>query len=161
MTDSDFIAFLEENVSYDKDSGVFSWKKKRQGVAIGKFGNLEKTGYVRVKFLNKKYLAHRIAWLMVYKQWPEDQIDHINGNRSDNRISNLRVVDQSGNSQNCQFAQKNNQSGYFGVHASGKKWRAQIRINKKLKHLGLFDTPELASMAYIEAKRSMHTTCTI
>lgn len=161
MTDKDFIEFLSINVFYDERTGLFSWKQKRQGVIAGKFGNLEKTGYVRVKLLNKKYLAHRLAWFIVHKQWPESQIDHINGNRSDNRIDNLRVVDQSGNSQNRRVKQKNNQSGYFGVHASGKKWRAQIRINKRLLHLGLFETPELASMAYIEAKRSIHKTCTI
>jgi hypothetical protein len=161
MTDQDFIEFLNINVSYDEQSGLFAWKQKRQGAIAGKFGSIEKTGYVRVKLLNKKYLAHRLAWFIVHKQWPDGQIDHINGNRSDNRIVNLRVVDQSGNSQNRRAKQKNNQSGYFGVHASGAKWRAQIRIDKKLKHLGLFDTPELASMAYIEAKRSIHATCTI
>ena len=161
MTDQDFIEFLDINVAYDQQTGMFSWKQKRQGAVNGKFGNLEKTGYVRAKVLNKKYLAHRLAWFVVNKQWPDGQIDHINGNRSDNRISNLRVVNQSGNAQNRRASQKNNQSGYFGVHASGKKWRAQIRIDKKLKHLGLFDTPELASMAYIEAKRSVHVTCTI
>lgn len=161
MTDQDFIEFLDINVAYDQQTGLFSWKQKRQGAVDGKFGNLEKTGYVRAKLLNKKYLAHRLAWFIAHKQWPQGQIDHVNGNRSDNRIANLRVVDHSGNSQNRRGKQKNNQSGYFGVHASGKKWRAQIRINKKLKHLGLFDTPELASMAYIEAKRSIHSTCTI
>lgn len=161
MTDQDFIEFLDINVAYDQQTGLFSWKKKRQGIVDGKFGNLEKTGYVRAKLLNKKHLAHRLAWFIVHKQWPEGQIDHINGNRSDNRIVNLRVVDQSGNSQNRRVKQRNNQSGYFGVHASGTRWRAQIRIDKKLKHLGLFDTPELASMAYIEDKRSIHSTCTI
>lgn len=161
MTDQDFIDFLDIYVSYDQQTGLFSWKQKRQGAVDGKFGSLEKTGYVRAKLLNKKYLAHRLAWFIVCKQWPQGQIDHVNGNRSDNRIANLRVVDQSGNSQNRRGKQRNNQSGYFGVHASGKKWRAQIRIDRKLKHLGLFDTPELASMAYVEAKRSIHSTCTI
>ena len=161
MTDQDFIEFLIINVSYDEQTGLFAWKQKRQGVIDGKFGNLEKTGYVRAKVLNKKYLAHRLAWFIVNKRWPDGQIDHINGDRSDNRIANLRVVDQSGNSQNRRTKQKNNQSGFFGVHISGAKWRAQIRIEKKLKHLGLFDTPELASKAYIDAKRSIHATCTI
>ena len=161
MTDQDFIEFLNINVFYDEQVGLFIWKQKRQGVIAGKFGNLEKTGYIRVKLLNKKYLAHRLAWFIVHKKWPEGQIDHINGNRSDNRIVNLRVVGQSGNAQNRRVKQKNNQSGYFGVYVSGSRWRAQIRINKKLKHLGLFDTPELASEAYLNAKRIMHSTCTI
>jgi hypothetical protein len=161
MTDQDFIEFLSANVFYDEQTGLFTWKQKRQGVTHGKFGNLEKTGYIRVKVLNKKYLAHRLAWFVVHGKWPEGQIDHINGNRADNRIVNLRVVDSSGNAQNRRSKQKNNQSGYFGVHSSGGKWRAQIRIDKKLRHLGMFDTPELASMAYLEAKRSLHTTSTI
>jgi hypothetical protein len=161
MTDQDFIEFLNINVAYDESTGLFSWQQKRQGVTNGKFGNLEKTGYIRAKILNKKYLAHRLAWFVVYGQWPEGQIDHINGNRADNRIANLRVVDSSGNAQNRRAKQKNNQSGYFGVHASGGKWRAQIRIEKKLQHLGVFDTPELASEAYLSAKRSIHATCTI
>lgn len=161
MTDADFIAFLDENVSYDKDLGTFSWKKKRQGVVSGKFGNVEKKGYGRVKILGKNYLLHRLAWFIVYRQWPKDQIDHINGDRSDNRISNLRVVDFSGNAQNRHGPQKNNKAGFFGVHVSGNKWRAQIRIDGKLKHIGLFDTPELASQAYIDEKRKVHVTCTI
>lgn len=161
MTDADFVAFLDQNVSYDKDLGIFSWKKKRQGIVCGVFGNIEKSGYIRVKILKKKYLLHRLAWFIVYKQWPENQIDHINGDKTDNRIDNLRVVDFSGNAQNRRGPQKNNKAGFFGVHVCGKKWRAQIRIDGRLKHIGLFDTPELASRAYIEEKRKFHTTCTI
>lgn len=161
VTDIDFIAFLDANVSYDKDSGAFSWKKKRNGIVDGVFGSIEKKGYFRVKILGKKYLLHRLAWFIVYKQWPEHQIDHINGDRADNRISNLRIVDTFGNAQNRHGPQKNNKSGFLGVHLSGKKWRSQIRANGNLKHLGMFDTPELANQAYIDEKRKIHATCTI
>ena len=146
---------------YDKYTGLFSRLMSARLSNNGFVGSIQTHGYRAISVNSKLYRAHRLAWLYVYGEFPKKQIDHINGNRSDNRISNLRVVSQSGNSQNRRASQKNNQSGYFGVHACGKKWRAQIRIDKKLTHLGLFDTPELASMAYVEAKRSVHVTCTI
>jgi hypothetical protein len=100
----------------------------------------------------------------MYGKWPEGEIDHINGNKADNRICNLRDVDRSTNQQNAKKAQSNNKSaGLLGVslHKSRNKFRAQITYDKKRHHIGYFDTAELAYAAYLSEKRRRHAGCTI
>ena len=91
------------------------------------------------------------------------EIDHINGNRTDNRIANLRAVTRGGNMQNQRRAHASNTSGLLGVYykPKNKKWAAQIQANKKRMNLGLFKTAEEAHTAYLKAKRELHDTCTI
>jgi hypothetical protein len=109
------------------------------------------------------YKAHRLVWLYVNGAWPTHSIDHINGIRDDNRIENLRDVPQKVNGENRRQAQRNNQSGYLGVswNRSRGKWAASIRTDRRLKHLGWFDSPEEASEMYLSAKRRMHVGCTV
>ena len=105
----------------------------------------------------KPVKLHRLAWLMVNRVWPNGQIDHINGMKADNRIANLRVVNNSQNKQNV-TAPVSNTSGYLGVsyHKKSGKWAANIKLNGRSTYLGVYDNPDIASKAYIEAKSRLH-----
>lgn len=140
------------NYSYNQETGVF----------IGQHGkpitNKNAAGYL-VVWVNKKLLrVHRIIWYMMTGQWPSKQIDHINGNRSDNRWCNLREVTHTENQQNQKKPSKNNKSGYLGVSwcTQKLKWRANLYINSKQTHLGFFDDPKEAHECYLTAKKTHH-----
>lgn len=147
---------LKELLLYDQDTGLFTRRRAhgRNGCLNkgAKAGTLQNHGYVAITIDNKRYLAHRLAWLYVYGRWPSKWIDHLNGNRSDNRISNLREVDKQQNQANSK-KYKSNSSGKKGVclHKPSNKFRAYIVLNRRQKHLGLFDTVEEAYAAYAEA----------
>jgi hypothetical protein len=117
-------------------------------------GSVNGEGYLLIKLQRRSYKAHRLAWLYVCGVWPEDQLDHINRNRSDNRISNLREVT---NKQNLQNAGKysHNTSGHSGVswHKQRSKWVAQIKHNHKVIHLGYFTNIEDAIAARKAAEK--------
>lgn len=102
-------------------------------------------------------------WLIVHGTLPEDEIDHVNGIKDDNRMENLRTVDHQTNMQNLRKALSTNKLGLLGVQArcDGKKWCARIIANGAQHHLGSFDTPELAHEAYLAAKRRLHDGCTL
>jgi hypothetical protein len=108
------------------------------------------------------YLAHRVAWAFYYGQ-PDQDVDHIDGDPTNNRIENLRSVKHKENQQNIRKARKDNISGLLGVaiHRQTGKYTAQIWKDNKKKHLGIFETAEEAHQIYLEAKRKMHSTCTI
>lgn len=110
----------------------------------------------------RSYGAHRVAYAFVYGAQPE-MIDHINGNRSDNRIANLRAATQSLNMQNRRTASSRSGTGALGAtwEAKDKKYRARIVFDGKRRSLGRFDTIEEASVAYLAAKRLYHAGCTI
>mgnify|MGYP000037034139 CR=1 FL=1 len=151
---------LKELLHYDPDTGLFTWIKstntsiKINSVAGGKTSR----GYIQIRADKKLYLAHRLAWLYFYGNFPESFLDHVNEKPSDNRISNLRLATHQENGHNKSTPHKNNTSGFLGVtwQKLNKKWLAQIRLNGKRKHLGLFNTPESAHKAYLEAKRELH-----
>ena len=129
---------LKELAKYDPNSGVFTWlvapsNKARAGDVVGYLNN----GYIRASIKGTLYYIHRLAWLITYGEWPAGDIDHINQNRLDNRIDNLRVVDQKENQRNRRLS-KNNTSGVCGVgwlKVEGK-WGAQIKVNGKVIRLG-------------------------
>lgn len=100
-------------------------------------------------------------WLYMYDCWPPQEIDHVNGDRADNRLCNLRLTDRFGNTQNIRKPRKDNVTGFLGVSPCSNGFQAQISANKKEYHLGYFKTPEEASAAYQAAKRKLHSTCTI
>jgi hypothetical protein len=140
---------MREFISYDPDSGVMTWKKvlsnrTKPGALCG--ANIDSKGYGRVCFDGKQYRAHRVVWALFYGEAPDQQIDHINGNRLDNRIANLRLASNAQNSRNCRLS-KNNTSGITGVvfHKGTKKWLAQIMLNRQRIYLGLYDTIEMAA----------------
>lgn len=150
---------LKELLHYNPDTGLFTWKVSlSKRVKVGDIaGTVKNPGYLRIRIDGKPYYAHRLAWLYVYGAWPKDQIDHINGERTDNRICNLREATNAENQQNRK-KQINNVSGYPGVYwnKSGQKWQARIKINSKTKYLGLFETPEAGHHAYLAAKAELH-----
>ena len=121
-------------------TGEFTWRvKRRDGVNAGaRAGCTTENGYVTIAIRRSAYKAHRLAWLYVYGEWP-DNIDHINGSPVDNRISNLRSVTFEENGKNMKL-NSNNSSGLMGVHwhALSKKWQARITCNKTRLHLGYF-----------------------
>lgn len=109
-------------------------------------------------------MAHRVAWAHFYGKWPEHTIDHINGDPTDNRISNLRDVPHALNMHNQRNAARHNLSSkLIGAHwhKAGQRWRSNITVGGVTKHLGLFDTEQQAHDAYVSAKRRLHKGCTI
>jgi hypothetical protein len=152
---------LRQLVDYDPETGIFTWKIKRKKVVVGeRAGRMMNSGYQAIGIEYGLYLAHRLAWLYVYGEWPKHNLDHINGNRLDNRIANLRDVPQVVNAQNRRRAL--GRSGLIGAFtAKAGRWRSQIRINGSQVPLGFFDTAEEAHQAYLTAKRRLHEGCTI
>jgi len=131
---------LKEKLHYNQDTGVFIWIGTKSNIV--KNGDIAGTpsghGYLIVGIKNKKYYLHRLAWLYVYDEIPGD-IDHINHNRSDNRICNLRNVTSKENSKN-RSKQSNNKSGMVGVtwYKNYNKWRSYIKVDGKQISLGYF-----------------------
>lgn len=155
-----------EVFKYYPDTGVLIWiVDRRSKKTAGKIaGYTTRDGYRRLLFNGKKILVHRLAWFMHFGKWPSKQIDHINGIRDDNRISNLREVPQHVNIQNQRHAQADNiSSGLLGVSwdISTNKWLARIHVNKKSIRIGLFENKEKAHEEYLKAKRKYHDGCTI
>jgi hypothetical protein len=108
-------------------------------------------GYYTGALFSKQYLAHRVIWKIVYGYWP-DQVDHINGNRKDNSLINLRETNSSGNSRNSRL-RSDNKTGYHGIYPSRSgKWWCRIKVGSEVKHLGTFDSLEIAIKARLEAE---------
>lgn len=148
-----------ELLSYDPGTGIVLWRVNRKGGARAgsEAGTTMFVGYRKIGIDGREYLTHRIAWLLATGCWPAFEIDHINGNRTDNRLANLRQATRAENSQNNAI-RSTNTSGFAGVtwNKVWKKWQAQITTNRRLRIVGYFDDPESASEAYIAAKREMH-----
>lgn len=152
-------AELKSRLDYNPDTGEFHWKiKPSKRFPAGMKAGSNVNGYIRIHMNSKLYGAHRLAWLYVHGEHPEHQIDHINGNPSDNRIANLRKATQFENAQNIRRPQKNNSHGNLGISYDPHKklWRARIGINGKRKYIGRFKSQEDAAQAYINAKRELH-----
>lgn len=146
---------FEDYFSYDKETGTLTWKitvnsRSLKGEEAGSF---DKLGYRRVGLFGKSYKVHRIAWYLHYGVLPSDWLDHINGIKSDNRISNLREASRKQNSYNRKRS-KSNSSGIKGVvwHKRDKKWMAAIESENKNIFVGYFKCKEKAREA-VEAKR--------
>ena len=154
---------LKELLDYDTETGIFRWKRKRTGFATAgsQAGTVNREGYIQIMVKSKMHSAHRLAWLYVYGKWPELPVDHINGVPGDNRICNLRLVTPSQNSENQRRAKKGNISGYLGVSKHYKGWRAIISSKGEKTCLGTYKTPEEAYAVYLEAKRKLHSACSI
>jgi hypothetical protein len=150
---------LRELLDYDPETGVFRWKavSSKNQVRVGDVaGCVETNGYRRIRVYGRAYQAHRLAWLHVYGRWPVGEIDHINGAKDDNRISNLREATRSENLQNQRRATRGSKTGFLGVYPSFGKFGAQIMLAGKTRHIGTFETAEQAHAAYVRAKRELH-----
>jgi hypothetical protein len=150
--------FLRELLSYDPDTGFFYNRQYRgpKSPVGGKAGTVNAVGYSQIRVIGKIHLSHRLAWLYVYGTFPEGNIDHVNRDKLDNRICNLREANKSENSQNKSLPQSNNTHGFLGVTRDSGRWAARITTNGKTKYIGLFDTPEIAHAAYLCEKRKAH-----
>lgn len=145
-------------LSYDKETGILRWRKKpSQVVNVGDVAGNKQHGYVVVQLCGESYKAHRLIWLIECGDIGDMDIDHINMDRADNRLENLRIATRRQNQFNTK-ARRDNKSGFKGVSLSKPhmKWKAQINTGKNRLYLGLFDTPELAYKAYKEAADKFH-----
>ena len=143
---------LEKIIKYCPETGVFTRLKFGKNV-----GSVNDKGYLVISVKNKRYRAHRLAWLYMTGNFPIDQIDHINMNRLDNRFINLRECGNKEN--NCNTKKKStNTSGFKGVHFNKQcnKWQARSRVNGKRVHIGLYDTAEQAGHAYAKFVKKHH-----
>ena len=149
--------------SYDPATGMFTRRVARGYRGCHRVGStagyISDTGYVVVMVDGNPYSAHRLAWFYMTGKWPDNQIDHVDGDRANNKWSNLREATNAQNAQNRREANVNNKScGLLGVtwNARAAKWVAQIRVEGKNRGLGYFDSAEDAHTAYLTAKAKLH-----
>lgn len=145
---------LKKLLHYDPETGLFTWLPRENpqvnAMLSGKIAGCEclrdKLSYVCIRVNGKLKLAHRLAWLYVHGHWPKGVIDHIDGNGTNNSIKNLRDVSCQVNSKN-QKKSSLNKSGFPGVRPYGKngKFRAELRVNGKSLHVGVFSSAEEAA----------------
>jgi len=151
---------LRELVLYEPETGRFFRRTHTKVSKPGdETGRPRSSGYSSASVDGIKYYAHRVAWLYVHGAWPAGVIDHINGDRSDNRICNLRDVAHTDNLQNVWApTKKHGRGSHLGVHYSKRinRWIAQIRSDGKTRHIGCFVDEQEAAAAYLAAKRQLH-----
>lgn len=156
---------LREFLVYNQQTGVFTRRKNHGTAKEGEVaGWLEPHGYIKISIAGRKYYAHRCAILFVTGKWPDQCVDHIDGNRANNSYENLRCVDHKTNLQNLRCARSDNKTGVLGVcfNVGAGKYMAECKGDSgKRQYLGLFNTVDEASAAYILAKRLSQTGCTI
>jgi hypothetical protein len=153
---------LREFLRYEPETGKLFWLERQNSdkwwnsFCAGKeaFRSTDKHGYRSGHFLGRQYKAHRVVWALVHGEWPADEIDHINGNPGDNRISNLRVVTRAQNMKNIRRLAKNT-SGVVGVSWDNinSNWRASIKVNGRCINLGRYKSFEAACAARADAER--------
>ena len=149
---------LLEVLDYDPETGEFRWKphkglrKVRAGTVAG---TLNQLGYRQISIKRKVYLAHRLAWFYVHGTWPTRCIDHINRNRADNRLANLRDVTHSQNGANSRPKNASHPKGVT-FHAASGFWYANVTKDRKGTFLGNYRTMEEAHKAYVSGATRIH-----
>jgi len=165
---------LKELLDYNPETGEFTWRHRRlehlrSGSPLWRVaswntqnagksaGRINSSGYVLLKIDNRMYRAHRVAWFHVHGTWPRNEIDHIDRNRANNRIANLREATSLENTANTAVRRDSlSQIQGVGFQRHTRKWVARIRYRGREYHLGYFETAEAASAAYRRAKREFH-----
>ena len=147
-------------VVYDENAGTLRWRNNHKTLSWIKAGDIvgkgsKKNGYLSTSIGKKQYYQHRLVWLYVYGEWPTSSIDHINGDKSDNRIVNLRLATASQNQHNRKKTKnRDTPVGAYKHYRGG--WYSTIMVNKTKKYLGSFKTAEEAAAAYAQAKKELH-----
>lgn len=152
------LEFVRSVLAYDEQTGHFTWKetmsiRRKKGERAGSLTD----DYRRIGLNEASYLEHRLAWFYVHGSWPAAHIDHVNCQRADNRIANLRDATRDQNLSNVsKYA--NNKSGFKGVHLhkASKLWAAMCRSKGKKYSAGYHKTPELAAAAYDALASQLH-----
>ncbi|WP_370956637.1 HNH endonuclease [Enterobacter hormaechei] len=149
--------YLRSILTYDPESGHFKWNFNKGARNKSPYaGTLTSYGYIKILIDQKQYFAHRLAWLYVHGHWPEGFIDHINGDKADNRLINLREAKREENCRNVSL-KSTNTSGYVGIFLDKRNgtWRAQITVSRKQIVLGYFHSKIEAVRAF-NAGASLH-----
>lgn len=147
---------LKEVLSYDPETGVFTRLTTGGGVRAGaNAGGLDFHGHRTISVDGRRYRGARLAWFYMTGEWPTDDVDHINRDRADDRWENLRAATRRQNLANMGAKGRSGIKGACWVEAKGR-WKSQIRINGKNKHLGYFDSAEEAAEAYAVAATAAH-----
>lgn len=158
---------LRELVSYDPETGAFRRTDGRllTGAASrnAHVGWINGQGYHCLRVDRKEWLGHRLAWVLMAGELPTGEVDHRDGQRANNRWENLRDVAHRHNIENQRRPARSGSTGYLGVtlHKASGLFHAQIKSHGKHISLGYFKRPEDAHAAYVEAKRLLHTGCTL
>jgi len=149
---------VHQVLSYNPETGEFTWVQPAAArMKPGdRAGYAKPNGYRYIKIGSKAYSEHRLAWLYMFGDWPAAEIDHVNQNRSDNRLENLREATHKQNAENRK-ARTGSLSGFRGVAYSGGKWTATIMHFGQQKMLGQFDDIELAKQARLKAEAALFT----
>lgn len=167
---------LRQLLRYEPETGAFYWLPRggewfggkgapaekacirfnRQYAGCRALHSIDDKGYCYGEILQRKLKAHRVAWAHYHGAWPSGEVDHINGDRQDNRIVNLRDVSSAENSQNIKMSTRNT-SGVFGVYWNRQlqRWHARIRKNNQIHHLGYFDDIQAADAARRAAEQAL------
>jgi hypothetical protein len=147
---------LQALLEYNSENGHLKWLvRTAQRIQIGdRAGTVNPDGYRQIRVFGRIYKAHRLIWFYVYGEWPKGWIDHINGNRDDNRITNLRVANGSQNSANSR-KRTGGRSQYKGIyfHPHSGLWCARVTKNYKAVYCAYFRTDAEAHAAYVKAAR--------
>lgn len=152
------IELFRSLLRYEPDTGLFYWIAERPGQRrLGNVaGHKSDLGYVKILIRPTNVSAHRLAWAFMTGKWPTHEIDHINGERHDNRFDNLRQATRAQNCQNKRL-RGNGAAGLPGAHVRGNRYTAIIDANGVRHRLGTFSTAEEASAVYLEARRRLHS----
>lgn len=147
---------IKQLLDYDPSTGVFTWKT--HNIKGKPAGCPNEQGYVKIRIDRRAFKAHRLAWAHYYGVWPTKDIDHVDGDKGNNAIANLREVTNAENAQNNLLPLGKTASMARGVSwwEPNKRWRARITKDGKQHFLGYFHTKEEAIDAYLRAKKELH-----
>lgn len=153
---------LRAVVDYDPETGHFT-RTLDNGQRSSARSWKNRAGYIYMKIDGRLYSAHRLAWFYSNGDWPSKWVDHVDGDKSNNSLSNLRESTVSENQQNQRRSHVDGESRFLGVSRVKftNRWMAKICIDRRQHYLGTFDSREEAHIAYLEAKRQLHGFCTI